>query len=624
MKLSLLAWTPALLLGLFTSCVNQFSESEEERVPISFKASILSSVSSRVAGNAFEAEDSVGVFAWIESDTREQERLASNLQFNYVASKGEFMPHETLYFPEKEVGLTLVSYYPYSTKEVDLESAALKVGVKADQREKGDLVYSDFLVARKQNVQAKEAISLSFVHQFSKLRIHLVVPEGVDPALLKSEKPIVGVEGFYTAARYEVATNELGNLSDVRTLKPFASWTWNEEKRLLAGAEVVVIPQKIVPEQQWMSVEVAGVQYQVALPADVTLAGGKVYDLNVRFNPSEKFLSSHIKGAIGEWEEDRPMSGETTDKQSALVIDRLSFAASDSYRVLVRGKVVAEVCREYLLADNIDSRAIVAYPVDETGVADLLHGTVLKLFHPELVGHGGTVSWNVTENSLAYAPDDKPVAKVLYWDKGLKMVLADSGQGEPLQLMTKCYEDKRGGVVTRYPIVKIGTQYWLRDNLSATMYLTGEELVLLPQMAKGAEGYLVSENGKYLFYAEKVVNKGGLLPKSVAIPTWKDWNRLKTYVKNRTSVLKGGKWLPLKEEVAAMPYSNETGFSAEAAGMYIDSYQTAYQGRYVAYWTLNETGSCDDLEMYLSSGLEGFDESGHGDNKAFVIRCICR
>lgn len=624
MKRSLLAWVPTVLLGLFTSCVNQFSESEEERVPISFKASIVSSVSTRVAGNTFEAGDSVGVFAWVESDVSDQERLVSNSRFNYVASKEEFMPDETVYFPEKEVGLTFVSYYPYSAEEVDLESATLKVGVKTDQREKSEFFYSDFLVARKQDVEAKEAISLSFVHQFSKIRIHLVVPDGVDPALLKGEKPIVGVEGFYTEARYKVATNQLVDLSHIRTLKPFTSWTWNEDKRLLTGAEVVVIPQKIIPEQQWVSVEVAGVQYQVALPADVTLASGKVYDLNVRFNPSEKFLSSHIKGAIGAWEEDRPMSGETSDKQNALVIDRLSFAASDSYRVLVRGKVVAEVCREYLLADNIDSRAIVVYPVDEKGTPDLLHGTVLKLLHPDLSEHGGAVSWNVTENTLSYVPDDKPAPKLLYWDKAQKMVLAESGQGEPLQLMVKCYEDKRGGLVTRYPIVKIGTQYWLRDNLSATMYLAGDKIPLLPEMKKGTEGFLVSGDNKFFYYTSQVVDKGKLLPESVAIPTREDWNRLKMYLKNRSSVVKSGKWIPLKNETSVAPYNNETGFSAEPAGMYIDSFQKAYQDRYVAYWVLNEMGSHDAQEIYLSSGISGFEEVSYADNKAFAIRCICR
>lgn len=185
--------------------------------------------------------------------------------------------------------------------------------------------------------------------------------------------------------------------------------------------------------------------------------------------------------------------------------------------------------------------------------------------------------------------------------------------------------DVRGGMIYNYPLVKIGTQYWMRDNLKVSLYADGNEIPKLDAVTDGAVGYLQSKaNTTYYFYTASVALSGNILPNHWSIPDWEDWNILQTYLKEDASLLKSGTWLPLNTGDTVEPATNWSGFNAVPVGMYVGTFQSNYEGKYLAYWTLDETGAeIAETVFYLKSDTNQTESSKAGtDKKALAIRCI--
>ena len=67
-----------------------------------------------------------------------------------------------------------------------------------------------------------------------------------------------------------------------------------------------------------------------------------------------------------------------------------------------------------------------------------------------------------------------------------------------------------------------------------------------------------------------------------------------------------------------------SGFNAVPVGMYVGTFQSNYEGKYLAYWTLDETGAeIAETVFYLKSDTNQTESSKAGtDKKALAIRCI--
>ena len=186
---------------LLTACVNHISEEEEEiinngDIPLKFVADIHEVVNTRVANNNFEEGDEVGLFALAGNTTIQEERYADNLHF-VRSSSGEFVSDESVYYPDDGVTLNLISYYPYQQGGVAMGESTIQVSVAASQNEPEDYSHSDFLLASKEDVLAsKEAVALTYNHQFFRLKITLVPGEGESVENMSSAKPILAVNGF--------------------------------------------------------------------------------------------------------------------------------------------------------------------------------------------------------------------------------------------------------------------------------------------------------------------------------------------------------------------------------------------------------------------------------------------
>ena len=109
------------------------------------------------------------------------------------------------------------------------------------------------------------------------------------------------------------------------------------------------------------------------------------------------------------------------------------------------------------------------------------------------------------------------------------------------------------------------------------------------------------------------------------MPDWNDWNRLKTYLSNDASLLKTGTWKAISTGAGAIvgTATNLTGFDGYPVGMYAGKFQSAYEGKYLSYWTLNEAGTDADEKIFLlRSDKNEIADGNTGLDKAYAIRCI--
>ncbi len=617
-----------LFTALLTACVNHISEEEGEiinngDIPLKFVADIHEVVNTRVANNSFEEGDEVGLFALAGNTTMQEERYADNLHF-VRSSNGEFVADESVYYPDDGVTLNLISYYPYQEEGVAMGESTMQVSVATSQNKQADYSHSDFLIASKEDVLAsKEAIALTYNHQFFRLKVALVPGEGENVEDMLSAKPTLSVNGFYTKAIYDFQKKTFSAYSEEKEITPAGEWEIKGNR--LVGKELILIPQEATVGYQYIMLEAGGKSYTSLLPSTLQLKSGKQRELEITFVADEDVLMSKVSGEIGDWDGTETDQAESVTLHKYVDVSKLTFEKSDVYRVLNGGKQVAEICKEYLVTPEFSSQAIVAYPMKEDGSVDLSQGIVAQLPGKSGKVHGGSVSWNMDDNSLTYVAGNLAARNNVYVMADGKISLSVAVADNVLSVLAleDIVRDVRGGMIHNYPLVKIGTQYWMRDNLETALYVNGDELTKLDAVTENAVGYLQSDAEHY-FYTANVALSANFLPAHWNIPNWEDWDILNAYLKGDASLLKSGTWLPLKTGETAQPANNLSGFNAAPVGMWVEPNQNIFEGKHLAYWTLDDTNVAiaDDV-FYLKSDANTIERSVPGvEKKAFAIRCI--
>ncbi len=393
----------------------------------------------------------------------------------------------------------------------------------------------------------------------------------------------------------------------------------------MVGKELILIPQEATVGYQYIMLEAGGKSYTSLLPSTLQLKSGKQRELEITFVADEDVLMSKVSGEIGDWDGTETDQAESVTLHKYVDVSKLTFEKSDVYRVLNGGKQVAEICKEYLVTPEFSSQAIVAYPMKEDGSVDLSQGIVAQLPGKSGKVHGGSVSWNMDDNSLTYVAGNLAARNNVYVMADGKISLSVAVADNVLSVLAleDIVRDVRGGMIHNYPLVKIGTQYWMRDNLETALYVNGDELTKLDAVTENAVGYLQSD-AEYYFYTANVALSANFLPAHWNIPNWEDWDILNAYLKEDASLLKSGTWLPLKTGETAQPANNLSGFNAAPVGMWVEPNQNIFEGKHLAYWTLDDTNAAiaDDV-FYLKSDANTIERSAPGvEKKAFAIRCI--
>ena len=553
-----------------------------QSIPFSFVGHVSKMASLRMQDDSFEEGDSVGVFALAGSSSLEEERYFDNECF--VRSSGSlFTAADPLFYPDSETPLDIISYYPYSPQGIAPGESALAVSVQADQGIAGNYPKSDFLVAEKTGQHASmEPVDLEYRHKFFRLNIVLSPNGGVTAEELLDADPQVSVHGFYTKAAYDFSDSTYVGYQDEAVVSPAGAWSVEDGE--LSGKHAILIPQETTVGYQYIMLEVKGKRYKCWLPDELELGEGKQCRLRIAFEAEEDVLLGSLSGEISSWVDGEDMQATSDPLRKYISIASLDFTQSCVFKVLDEtGSRVGEICKEYLLAPGVSAQALVFYPAVD-GVADLSRGTAVSVLGSQGDVHGGSVSWDVAENTLRYTPGHSVMPERIYFHAGGQISTAVSAGEEPRRVMAiaDILRDTRGGSIRNYPLVKIGTQYWMRESLAASAYTDGSGIPQLPSMADRAFGYIRSGVRDY-FYTALAVLSGRLVPDGWRIPCSEDWCRLRDYLGNDAGLLKSGSWGASPE-----PLGNLSGFGAEAIGFALTGGDVeSYRGKYAGFWTMN-------------------------------------
>lgn len=573
-----------------TGCVNEIasetSEIQEGNIPITFSVEIEKSTT-KVTDDVFDANDKIGLYALITGNTMADERYIDNLLLT-CGKDQNLISERDVFYPEGDNTLDFIAYYPYNSEGVKEEQTIIPVSIHPNQEEATDFSASDFMTASKQRVSgSSKPVSLEFEHRLSKLKIILIPSNSKEADEMLKDDPHIIATGFYTQANYDLEKDEFTGFKNADDITP--NGTWEVKSGKLVGKEFIFIPQEINNEQVFQ-IDWNGRIYTCPVPSVETLDGNKLYEIEINTEESESSQLSGLLASISDW----PAADELEDVDSEngapiLHLSALSFEASNVYRVHLKGREVAEICKEYL-ADDLDSRAITIYPV-QNGVADLENGTILQLLDTDEEINGGELQWDLSDNTFSYYEDDLPAIQVIYFDQDGNLHTDDDAiQPAEINVVAYTLTDRRNSAdIQQYPIVKIGTQYWLRENLRADRYSDGE-LMEERTIATGDAGYHINKEGDY-FYNGEALKAGTISPKGWGIPSASDWESLDEYIEGDVSMLKTGEWgihaIKNTDNLEVSPVNNKTMFSIKPLGNWSINTEkpNINVGTMAAFWT---------------------------------------
>ena len=616
----------SFLLITFSACQQQ-----KEEIPLSagllpISVSDMSRIQSKATGSSFDPNDEIGLYVLEQPNTLTDERHVDNMHFVYDGSS--WKPDETIYYPSESAACDFIAYYPFRQSALEVSSSILTCTVFPDQSEEGNYMLSDFLVAEKTSVSpSADAVPLVFKHKLAEICVELLPGTAYDsPEELLAENPVVAIKGVATRVSYDMKTGEFSASGVPSDLIPAGTFVAGSDK--VTGIHAIVVPQDIEGEHLLLEVRVGGKNYGFTFGTKhtITPATKETYTLTMR----KSALQGNISSTIEEWENNSSVTGDLDEEENGNSGEDNPSVSADAYRIMLpdfsKSSVYkamngntqfAEVCREYLYSSGIDNQAVVIYPVTD-GITDLSHGYVAKVLDgyagDPVQGsvHGGNASWNILSNQLTYTPGNKQAVSSVYLKADREISSSVIQGAAALTLVPDVLSDSRDG--SDYPVTKIGTQYWMAENLHATKLTDNTDIKNIPsssawetvQEKKPIEtlACCMDEAGKVFFYNHPAATSAKIAPDGWMVPAIEDWAKLKGYVNENISVLQSAEW---------GSGSNLTGFSALPYG-----YRTK-DGSYVAlekacFW-YNGPG---DYEIKEGGGLTCVSNSSSGHN----LRCI--
>lgn len=317
------------------------------------------------------------------------------------------------------------------------------------------------------------------------------------------------------------------------------------------------------------------------------------------------------------------------------------FSASFVQKVMLENTQIAEIAREYLYAEEangalttalVNGQFTVIYPVKD-GVTDLTKGIVVE--------NGSSVSWDKTTNKLTYvkASSNAPFTTV-YWEDGELSTTTDETTTSATTVTPYLLNDNRkGSTAIAYAIVKVGTQYWMAENLKATTYLDGSQITFIASNGtsfsseSGVYGYPEGQADYYKTFGahyngHAVQDQRGLAPEGWEVPSEEQWNLMKSYVTKSFATRSSSTryWTDIK----TYSYSNATNFSILPAGYTISGVENSLVGTRACIWLNTENYDALTKTYQLkyavinraTSGALGANVLAFGKTAGLSVRCI--
>lgn len=355
-------------------------------------------------------------------------------------------------------------------------------------------------------------------------------------------------------------------------------------------------------------------------------------DASLREYMSEKIMIVFIDNKGREFSFAVPFETEVF----RLDVGEFEFSESDVYLVKHKGERIAEICREYL-DDGTPAgvRAVVVYP---------FHAENLQYGNGFVMNIGGMVDYA----TCSYQPSGFPAGKTDLYFLSAKVILPSGQEYEgatPLagaQITPDVLTDIQGN---RYRVGKIGTQYWMLDNLRTEQYNTGEYInvvendLLWSSQNDGAYCYYNNDKVGYkeqlgALYNRKAVETGRLAPVGWHVPDEEDWRMLEIYLgveaggMEQTNVYRGGKLLSDKlKSISGWADNgngnNRTGFNAAAGGYRSETGAFSGIRELGWWWSGNYSGgrvTCRTLSSRPENG--GISRSLVSPKDGHSVRCV--
>lgn len=185
-----------------------------------------------------------------------------------------------------------------------------------------------------------------------------------------------------------------------------------------------------------------------------------------------------------------------------------------------------------------------------------------------------------------------------------------------------------------YPVITIGTQTWMAENLKTTKYNDGIDIPLVTDRDEwrdlNSPAYCWYENDEAFFgafygalYNWFAVNTGKLCPSGWHVPTDEDWTILANFLGGVG--IAGGK---LKEtgifhwEDPNTGATNESGFTALPGGMRKDNGNFDDVGEEGIWWSASESGGDDAWFRLMENESEEVERDDDEKIAGFSIRCL--
>lgn len=367
-------WSAVGLL-MAPSCTT--AGSDVENLDSKLRITLAPSIMTRVSGTSFDQGDAIGltVVPWVNGVEQSLSgvRWEDNVKFEY--RDGRFTTTSTAYFPDATTPNTFYACYPYDEAGFDSGSSTLSVGVAVDQREAQARMISDRLVAiAREVVPDGEAVPISFRHVLSQIQIRVKAGEGVSIDELLD----VGVllKEFATAARYDVETEQIDQLSDVSDIQPFGMLS-EDNDGMLSGLSAIVVPQIRGAGESVLYFTFRGKTLAYKPGSDFMFESGRSHLFTATIGMTQQGPTLRVSTQIAEWQEGDVIVGDANrpEPSGATVLD----ADGNEYSVV-------EIAGKRWLTSNLRTTHYndgTAIPVVEGGTDEWLALTTPAACAPE-------------------------------------------------------------------------------------------------------------------------------------------------------------------------------------------------------------------------------------------------
>lgn len=303
-----------------------------------------------------------------------------------------------------------------------------------------------------------------------------------------------------------------------------------------------------------------------------------------------------------------------------------SFESSYVQKVMYNGKQIAEIAQEYI--KSINAQTVVIYPCDENGKADLTKG---------MTADGRTVVWDMSANTATVTGEGSAAAAATVYLIDGEIAQDYDGETAQTTISPDVIIDRRGTETETYTIVKIGTQYWMAENLRTKYFADGSAIVAFSETddktvwsdnTTGA--YLVNSEADWvkvaglLYNGYCVTSEKGIAPDGWEVPTRTQLAALMIAGNSKSANFRSTEAGTWKDGTTC---NNMTGFSAVATGTFStgtgvtgemsDTYM--WSSTVVKDWLKNE--ALETLRIVYNN-YKVSDNDGHNFQFGHAIRCI--